>query len=180
MKLRGFWVTRRGPWRLKGLKMNSEALQVAKVYRQLLKAVKKHVGKEESKKHFVDYVAQKFRDKSILSKPHSIQQEIKLARDYTFLLNSVHHQKAIVLHSQLRSQRNKLFFLPHLIFVFNCNWHGLWCTGLAVLVQHCCWSIRWNEASIGQVCSKCGAFTSRGLSTLMPCGCLIKKKHFFP
>ncbi|KAA0051323.1 uncharacterized protein E5676_scaffold419G00700 [Cucumis melo var. makuwa] len=35
--------------------MNSEALQVAKAYRQLLKAVKKHIGKEESKKHFVDY-----------------------------------------------------------------------------------------------------------------------------
>ena len=76
--------------------MNSEASQVAKVYRQLLKAVKNHIGKEENKKHFVDYVAQKFRETSTVSKPHSVQQKIKLARDYTFLLNSVHHQKAIL------------------------------------------------------------------------------------
>ncbi|KAL0551822.1 hypothetical protein IC582_010911 [Cucumis melo] len=117
--------------------MNSEALQVAKAYRQLLKAVKKHIGKEESKKHFVDYVAQKLRDKSILSKPHFVQQEIKLARHYTFLLNSMHHQKAIRLHSQLRSRRNKLFFLPHLI-LFTIVIDMGYDAGLAVLVQHCC------------------------------------------
>ncbi|KAL0540524.1 hypothetical protein IC582_020532 [Cucumis melo] len=86
--------------------MNSEALQVANAYRQLLKAVKKHIGKEESKKHFVDYVAQKFRDKSILSKPHSVQQEIKLARNYTFLLNSVHHQKDLLFSYNIAVDRS--------------------------------------------------------------------------
>ncbi|CAK9313953.1 unnamed protein product [Citrullus colocynthis] len=87
--------------------MNSEALQVAKVYRQLLKAVKNHIGKGEKKKHFVDYVAQKFRDKSILSKPHSVQQEIKLARDYTFLLNSVHHQKDLLFSYNIAIDRTE-------------------------------------------------------------------------
>lgn len=98
--------------------MNSEALQVAKVYRQLLKAVKNHIGKGEKKKHFVDYVAQKFRDKSILSKPHSVRQEIKLARDYTFLLNSVHHQKAIILHSHYSLADNHLNFCFWLLKLF--------------------------------------------------------------
>lgn len=101
-----FWVTRRGPWRLFKLEMNSEALQVAKVYRQLLKAVKNHIGKEENKKHFVDYVAQKFREKSTLSKPHSVQQKIKLARDYTFLLNSVHHQKDLLFSYNIAIDRS--------------------------------------------------------------------------
>lgn len=86
-------MTKRGLNFFRAVEMSSEALQVARVYRELLKAVKNHIGKEESKKHFVDYVAQKFRERSGLSEPHSLQQKIKLARDYALLLNSVHHQK---------------------------------------------------------------------------------------
>lgn len=73
--------------------MSSEALRAAMVYRLLLKAVKKHIGSEDSKKHFKDYVTQEFRKNCSLSDPTSVQEKIKLARDYTFLLNSVHHHK---------------------------------------------------------------------------------------
>lgn len=78
--------------------MSSEALQVARVYRNLLKAVKNHVSKEDKKKHFREYVTEEFRKNSILSDLSSIQQKIKLASDYTFLLNSVHHQKVLLIH----------------------------------------------------------------------------------
>jgi hypothetical protein len=72
----------------------SEALQAAKVYRQLLKSVKKHIPKEDSKKRFKEYVTDEFRNNSTLSDPSSVHHKIKLARDYTILLNSVHHHKA--------------------------------------------------------------------------------------
>ncbi|KAH7547945.1 hypothetical protein JRO89_XS14G0043000 [Xanthoceras sorbifolium] len=68
--------------------MSSKMLQAAKVYRQLLKAVKKHIGKEDYKIHFSEYVMQEFRNNSKLLDPASIQQKINLAHDYTFLLNS--------------------------------------------------------------------------------------------
>ena len=76
--------------------MGSEALKVAKVYRSLLRAVKEHIGNEDTKRHFREYVTQEFRKKSSLpsSDLSSIQHGIKLARDYAFLLNSVHHHKA--------------------------------------------------------------------------------------
>ncbi|KAH9703465.1 hypothetical protein KPL70_011124 [Citrus sinensis] len=35
--------------------MSSEIMQAAKVYRQLLKAVKNHIGKEDYKMHFMEY-----------------------------------------------------------------------------------------------------------------------------
>lgn len=81
--------------------MSSNKLQAAKVYLQLLKAVKKHVGNEDYKVHFSEYVTQEFRKNRNLSDPSSLQQKIKLAHDYTFLLNSVHHHKA------------RLFTKPH-------------------------------------------------------------------
>lgn len=73
---------------------SSEALQAAKVYRELLKAVKKHIPKEDGKKRFKEYVTNEFRNNSTLSDPSSVHHKIKLARDYTLLLNSVHHHKA--------------------------------------------------------------------------------------
>lgn len=73
---------------------SSEALQAAKVYRELLKAVKKHIPKDDGKKRFKEYVTNEFRNNSTLSDPSSVHHKIKLARDYTLLLNSVHHHKA--------------------------------------------------------------------------------------
>lgn len=75
--------------------MSAEALQVSKAYRHLLKAVKNHIAKEDTKRHFVEYVTEEFRNNCKLSDLSSIQQKMKLARDYTFLLNSVHHHKVL-------------------------------------------------------------------------------------
>lgn len=76
--------------------MSSETLHVTKVYRNLLRAVKNHIGNEENKRHFREYVTEEFRKKSISTDLSSNQQRIKLAQDYTFLLNSVHHHKALL------------------------------------------------------------------------------------
>ncbi|KAJ1382469.1 hypothetical protein SESBI_44246 [Sesbania bispinosa] len=35
--------------------MRFDAFHTAKIYRHLLKAVKKHIGKEESKRHFIEF-----------------------------------------------------------------------------------------------------------------------------
>ncbi|KAJ4963868.1 hypothetical protein NE237_023807 [Protea cynaroides] len=72
--------------------MGFEAMQAAQVYRRLLKAVEKHIGKEDYKKHFRDFITQEFRKRSKLQDSLAAQQKIKLAHDYTYLLNSVHHQ----------------------------------------------------------------------------------------
>ncbi|KAM1470626.1 hypothetical protein ACFX11_041315 [Malus domestica] len=86
--------------------MSSEALQVAKVYRHLLKAVKKHVAKEESKRHFIKYAAEEFRNNCKLSDPSSIQHKMKLAENYTLLLNSVHHHKDLLFSYNIAVDRS--------------------------------------------------------------------------
>uniref|UniRef100_A0A5B7BPS3 Complex 1 LYR protein n=1 Tax=Davidia involucrata TaxID=16924 RepID=A0A5B7BPS3_DAVIN len=83
-----------------------EALQTAKVYRHLLKAVKKHIGKEDHKSHFTDYIAQEFRKNSQQSDLSSIQHKIKLARDYSYLLNSVHHHKDLLFSYNIAVDRS--------------------------------------------------------------------------
>ncbi|XVF83303.1 hypothetical protein PTKIN_Ptkin16aG0476000 [Pterospermum kingtungense] len=75
---------------------SQQALATAKVYRNLLRAVKKHIGKEEHKKHFSEYITQQFRKNCQVSDPSLVTQKIKLANDYTFLLNSVHHHKNLL------------------------------------------------------------------------------------
>lgn len=77
--------------------MSVEALQTANIYRQLLKAVKKHIGKEENKRHFLEFVISEFHKNRYLSDGVALQQKIKLARDYTYLLNGVHHHKVLLL-----------------------------------------------------------------------------------
>jgi hypothetical protein len=80
---------------------SSEGIKAAaKLYRKLLKAVRKHIGKEEHKAHFTDFIKQEFRKGSsqhCSKDPSFIQQKIKLAHDYTFYLNSVHHHKVLLL-----------------------------------------------------------------------------------
>ncbi|XP_054808001.1 uncharacterized protein LOC129310159 [Prosopis cineraria] len=77
--------------------MGSQAsLQTAKIYRHLLKAVKRHIGKEDSKRHLLEFITLEFRKNSNLSDCVAVQKKLKLARDYTFLLNSVHHHKDLL------------------------------------------------------------------------------------
>ena len=77
---------------------SGEALKAAKVYRELMKAVKKHVGKEEHKTHFTDFIKSEFRKAGDGLETSFVQQKINLARDYTYLLNSVHHHQVRVFH----------------------------------------------------------------------------------
>ncbi|KAA8539361.1 hypothetical protein F0562_026053 [Nyssa sinensis] len=85
---------------------SSEALQAAKVYRHLLKAVKKHIRKEDHKSHFTNYIAQEFHKNSQQSDLSSVQHKVKLARDYTFLLNSVHHHKDLLFSYNIAVDRS--------------------------------------------------------------------------
>lgn len=73
--------------------MGSEAIQAAKVYRSLLKAVKKYIGNDGSKRHFRDYITEEFQKNASVSDQATVENKIKLAHEYTFLLNSVHHHK---------------------------------------------------------------------------------------
>ncbi|EFH38532.1 predicted protein [Arabidopsis lyrata subsp. lyrata] len=66
--------------------MSGEVVIAARVYRELLKAVVKHVGKEDYKSHFIDFVKQEFRK-------NANSETINLARNYTYLLNSIHSHK---------------------------------------------------------------------------------------
>ncbi|KAL7148357.1 hypothetical protein ABFS83_06G173100 [Erythranthe nasuta] len=58
-------------------------------YRNLIKAVRKHIGKEEHKSHFTDFITQQFKNSQ---NPNNL----KLAHDYTLYLNSVHHHKELL------------------------------------------------------------------------------------
>ncbi|XP_020209386.1 uncharacterized protein LOC109794344 [Cajanus cajan] len=86
--------------------MRSDAFETAKIYRLLLKAVKKHIGKEENKRHFIEFVTSEFRNNQNLSDGVAVQQKIKLARDYTYLLNSVHHHKDLLFSYNIAVDRS--------------------------------------------------------------------------
>ncbi|KAI3746890.1 hypothetical protein L6452_09332 [Arctium lappa] len=60
-----------------------------------MKAVKKHVGKEEHKAHFRDFIKSELRKYGDGLETSFIQEKIKLAQDYTYLLNSVHHHQPV-------------------------------------------------------------------------------------
>ncbi|CAH9137633.1 unnamed protein product [Cuscuta epithymum] len=84
------------------------------VYRNLVKAVKKHIGKEEHKAHFTDFIKEEFRKsinteaaaaKKRISNNHQ-EDRLKLAKDYTFLLNSVHHQKDLLFSYNIAVDRS--------------------------------------------------------------------------
>ncbi|KAI3881443.1 hypothetical protein MKX03_012323 [Papaver bracteatum] len=68
-------------------------LESLRVYRNLLKAVKKHIG---SKKQFTDYITQEFRSTSSLTTdPSLIKQKVNLASNHTYMLNSIHHHQVL-------------------------------------------------------------------------------------
>lgn len=79
------------------------------VYRNLLKAVEKHIGKEEHKVHFTDFIREEFKKNRNLEYPKDssfIQQRIKLAENYTYLLNSVHHHKDLLFSYNIAVDRS--------------------------------------------------------------------------
>lgn len=83
----------------------------AQVYRNLLKAVKKFVGKEKIRPQFTDFIRDEFRNRGFLSyHPSYIQKKLKFARDYTFYLNSVHHHKVLLVLISFPTEIFQSFF----------------------------------------------------------------------
>ncbi|ESQ43335.1 hypothetical protein EUTSA_v10015092mg [Eutrema salsugineum] len=80
--------------------MSGEVVLAARVYRDLLKAVVKHVGKEDHKAHFTDFVKQEFRKNA-----HD-REKINLARNYTYLLNSIHSHKDLLFSYNIAVDRS--------------------------------------------------------------------------
>ncbi|KAI7726742.1 hypothetical protein M8C21_026647 [Ambrosia artemisiifolia] len=75
---------------------SGEVLKAAKVYRELMKTVKKHIGKEEHKAHFREFIKTEFRKNGDGLEPSVIQQKMKLASDYNYLLSSVHQHQDLL------------------------------------------------------------------------------------
>uniref|UniRef100_A0A0D6R9B3 Complex 1 LYR protein n=1 Tax=Araucaria cunninghamii TaxID=56994 RepID=A0A0D6R9B3_ARACU len=71
-------------------------MEAIRIYRDLLRAVRRHIGSDSSKSHFRDYVAAEFRKNMCLQDPPLVQQKMKLAQNYMLLLNSVHHHKDLL------------------------------------------------------------------------------------
>jgi len=65
----------------------------AAVYRRVLKAVQKHVGGGAGKQHFRDFVAAEFRAPA--GTEADARARLRLARDYSYLLTSVHNHKVL-------------------------------------------------------------------------------------
>lgn len=79
------------------------------VYRNLLKTVKKHIGKEEHRVHFTDFIREEFRKSRNLEYPKDssfAQQRINLAQNYAYLLNSVHHHKDLLFSYNIAVDRS--------------------------------------------------------------------------
>lgn len=72
-------------------------------YRNLLRAVRNHVGKEDHKSHFTDFIKHEFRRNVSSQTPPNL----KLAQDYTFYLNSVHHQKELLFSYNIAVDRSE-------------------------------------------------------------------------
>ncbi|XP_016191298.1 uncharacterized protein LOC107632146 isoform X2 [Arachis ipaensis] len=86
--------------------------QTAKIYRDLVRAVKKHIvngnanGKEHTKPHFLDFVSSEFHKNPNLLDTAALEQKLKLARDYTLMLNSVHHHKELLFSYNIAVDRS--------------------------------------------------------------------------
>ncbi|XP_010485065.1 PREDICTED: uncharacterized protein LOC104763386 [Camelina sativa] len=78
-----------------------EVVKAAKVYRDLLKAVVKHIGKEDHKSHFIDFVKQEFRNNAANS------EKMNLARNYAYLLNSIHSHKELLFSYNIAVDRTE-------------------------------------------------------------------------
>ncbi|KAG0590065.1 hypothetical protein M758_1G067400 [Ceratodon purpureus] len=68
------------------------AARAQHVYRDLLRTVRKHTKGD----HFSDYICQKFRDSAASKDTDALQKNIMLAKDYAYLVRSVHAHKDLL------------------------------------------------------------------------------------
>ncbi|MFS8008195.1 hypothetical protein Hanom_Chr14g01269861 [Helianthus anomalus] len=85
---------------------SGEALKAAKVYKELMKTVKKHIGKEEHKAHFREFIKSEFRKSVDGLESSVIQQKMKVASDYSYLLSSVHHHQDLLFSYNIAVDRS--------------------------------------------------------------------------
>ncbi|KAF8776360.1 hypothetical protein HU200_003591 [Digitaria exilis] len=76
----------------------------APVYRRVLRAVHKHVGGDASKQHFRDFIAAEFR--AAAGTEADARARLRLARDYAYLLTSVHHHKDLLFSYNIAVDRS--------------------------------------------------------------------------
>ncbi|PWZ33058.1 hypothetical protein Zm00014a_004386 [Zea mays] len=76
----------------------------AEVYRRLLKAVQKHVGRGATKQRFLDFGAAEFRAPA--GTEAGARARLRLAGDYAYLLTSVHHHKDLLLSYNIAVDRS--------------------------------------------------------------------------
>uniref|UniRef100_A0A0E0MC47 Uncharacterized protein n=1 Tax=Oryza punctata TaxID=4537 RepID=A0A0E0MC47_ORYPU len=77
----------------------------AAVYRRVLKAVQKHVGGGDCKKHFREFVASEFRRPT--GTDADTRARLRLAGDYAYLLASVHHHKDLLFSYNIAVDRSE-------------------------------------------------------------------------
>uniref|UniRef100_A0A0E0FA67 Uncharacterized protein n=1 Tax=Oryza meridionalis TaxID=40149 RepID=A0A0E0FA67_9ORYZ len=80
-------------------------MAAAAVYRRVLKAVQKHVGGGNSKKHFREFVASEFRRPT--GTDADARARLRLAGDYAYLLASVHHHKDLLFSYNIAVDRSE-------------------------------------------------------------------------
>ncbi|GAB2226315.1 hypothetical protein Droror1_Dr00022117 [Drosera rotundifolia] len=86
--------------------MGTQGVCAAHVFRHMLKSIEKHIGKEDHKRHFRDFLVEEFRKNRELADPSSIQNSLKLAQDYTLLLNSIHYHKELLFSYNIAVDRS--------------------------------------------------------------------------
>jgi len=70
------------------------AAQAQHAYRDLLRTVRKHAKGD----HFSDFIRQKFRDSVVASTDvEALQKNVALAKDYAYLVKSVHAHKDLLI-----------------------------------------------------------------------------------
>ncbi|KAL2635021.1 hypothetical protein R1flu_006500 [Riccia fluitans] len=67
------------------------------VYRDLLRALNRHVTGGSDNRQFQKFVGEEFRKLKDISDPTLIEQKLLLAKDYAMLVNSVHYHKNLLL-----------------------------------------------------------------------------------
>jgi len=65
------------------------AARIQHVYRDLLRMVRRHAKGD----HFSDFICQKFRDSAAANDVDALQKSVALAKDYAYLVKSVHAHK---------------------------------------------------------------------------------------
>jgi hypothetical protein len=84
---------RRSPLQLNLKEPDGSMAAAAEVYRRVLKAVQKHVGRGATKQRFLDFGAAEFR--APVGTEADARARLRLAGDYAYLLTSVHHHKVL-------------------------------------------------------------------------------------